>query len=135
MAARATTTPTTPAAETAPLPEPNEVVYDFDGWTPEAETKAIAALAPEIPYIIVEKNFVGRFPDGIIVKMPLSISLDEVDALSSGDPVDQFKALLTTLAGEEAAKQFSRHDLAETVVMSSKFFAVFERIAKASLPE
>lgn len=122
MAARATT----PVVEE----------YDFDSWTEEDETKAIAALAPDVRYIIVEKNFIGKFPsDGTTVKMPLTISLDQVDALKAGDPVDQFRELLRELGGADVAAEFSRHDLVETIAMAEKFFTVFARIAKASVPE
>lgn len=111
--------------------------YDFDNWSEDDEKKALAALVPDIKHIIVEKNFIGRFPDGAIVKMPLSISLDDVDALQaeSGNPVDQFKTLLKRVGGQEVAAEFSRHDLAETVVMSERFFTIFSRISQASLPE
>lgn len=117
-------------------PEAVQEEYDFDNWTEGDEKKALAALVPDVKYIIVEKNFIGRFPDGTIVKMPLSISLDDVDALSaSGSPVDQFKTLLENVAGKDVAKEFSSHDLAETVLMSERFFTVFSRISQAALPE
>lgn len=111
--------------------------YDFDSWTEDDEKAALAALRPEIKHIIVERNFIGRFPDGTIVKMPLSISLDDVDALQNdaGNPVDQFKLLLKRVAGDDVAKEFSKHDLAETVLMSERFFSVFSKISQASFPE
>ena len=111
--------------------------YDFDSWTEEDEKAALAALVPDIKHIIVEKNFVGRFADGVIVKLPLSISLDDVEALQkeSESPVDQFKALLERVGGAEVVREFSRHDLAETVVMSERFFTIFSRISQAALPE
>lgn len=123
---------TKPKTKTEPVEE-----YDFDSWTEADEEKALALLVPDIKHIIVEKNFIGRFPDGSIIKMPLSISLDDVDALQaeSGNPVDQFKTLLSRVGGKDVASEFSRHDLAETVVMSERFFTIFSRIAKASLPE
>jgi hypothetical protein len=111
--------------------------YDFDAWTEEDENKAIAALVPEVKYIIVERMFVGRFPDGVIVKLPLSISLNDIDEMSerTPNPVDQVKSLLLTIGGEDAVGEFTKHDLAETMVMAEKFFTVFSRIAGASLPE
>jgi hypothetical protein len=118
--------------------EPVEVVeYDFDSWSEEDEEKAIAALVPQIKHIIVEKTFVGRFPDGVIVKLPLSISLDDIDAMSetTPNPVDQVKELLNRMGGPEALAEFTRHDLAETIVMAERFFQVFTRIAGASFPE
>lgn len=111
--------------------------YDFDSWTEEDEKAAMAALVPDIKHIIVEKTFVGRFPDGVIVKLPLSISLDDVEALQkeNDSPVDQFKALLERVGGTEVVREFSRHDLAETVIMSERFFTIFSRISQAALPE
>lgn len=125
------------ATRTTPKPAAAASEYDFDNWSEEDEKKALAELVPDIKHIIVEKDFVGRFPDGAIVKLPLSISLDDVDALQtvSSNPVDQFKTLLKRVGGDEVAAEFSRHDLAETVVMSERFFTIFSRIAGASLPE
>jgi len=125
MAAR-TTTSTAPADE-----------YDFDSWDEEKETAAIAALVPDIKHVIVEKSFVGRFGDGTIVKLPLEISLDDIDRLSAefANPVDQVKELLTTMGGPEVAREFASHNLAETIAMANRFFNVFSRIAGAALPE
>lgn len=111
--------------------------YDFDAWNDEAEAQAILALTPDIRHIIVEKNFIGRFPDGAIVKLPLEISLDDIERLSSDfpNPVDQVKALLDTMGGEDAVREFSRHNMTDTIVMADRFFSIFSRIAGASLPE
>ena len=117
---------------TAPVEE-----YDFDSWTDEDEEKALAAIRPDIRHIIVERNFIGRFEDGSIVKLPLTISLDDIDRLSSefASPVDQVKALLDTMGGDDAVREFSRHDLTETIMMADRFFTIFGRIAGAALPE
>jgi hypothetical protein len=111
--------------------------YDFDNWTEEDEEKAIAALVPKIQHIIVEKNFIGRFEDGAIVKLPLHLSLDDIDTLAAAtpDPVDQVKALLERMGGKESLADFTRHNLTETIAMAQKFFDVFQRIASATLPE
>jgi len=111
--------------------------YDFDSWTEDDETKAIEAIRPDVRYVIVERTFVGRFGDGEIVKLPLSISLNDIDRLSAEfpNPVDQVKELLRTMGGDAALEVFTSHDLAETMVLAEKFFSVFSRIAGASLPE
>jgi hypothetical protein len=129
MAARTTATKPAPAAEVEE--------YDFDSWTEDNEAAAIAALAPNTRYIIVEKNFIGRFEDGVTVKLPLSITLDDVEMMSAEnpDPVDQVKALLKGMGGDDAVKEFTRHNLAETIQLSEKFFAVFTRISQATIPE
>jgi hypothetical protein len=125
------------AARTIKTAEPAAPEYDFDSWTEEDEQKAIAALVPDVRYIIVEGDFIGRFVDGTTVRMTLSISLDDVNELTadSADPVDQLTALLRKLAGDAAAAEFTSHNLAETIVMAEKFFKVFTRISQASLPE
>lgn len=126
MAARATT-------KTAPAVEK----YDFDAWSEADEEKALAALAPEIKYIIVEKNFIGRFSDGTIVKLPLSITLDDIDALTekTENPVDQVKVLLERIGGKDAVSEFTKQNMADTIAMAGKFFSIFSRTAGASLPE
>ena len=125
-------------ATTTKTAKPTEVVeYDFDSWTEEDETKALAALAPDIKHIIVEKDFIGRFEDGTIVKLPLSLSVDEIDELTekTENPVDQVKVLLEQLGGKDAVAEFTRQNMTETIAMANKFFTVFARIAGASLPE
>ena len=118
------------ASKTAP-------VYDFDNWTDEDEDKAIAALVPDVKYIIVERRFVGRFTDGDVVEVPLSISLDSIDAmqLQNESPVDQFRGILRDIGGEEAAAKFSRHDIAETAILAEKYFRALQRVQRAAVPE
>lgn len=124
-----------PKTKTEQAPTP--VQYDFDNWDAEAEAKAIEAARPDTRYIIVEKKFVGRFEDGTIVEMPLTLSMDDIDELEDlkVGPVDQFKHLLTTIAGEQVAKDFSSHHIAETMFLAEKFFTVLQRLAGATLPE
>ena len=125
MAAR--TTKTAPA-----VPE-----YDFDNWTEEDEDRAILAAVPEVKYIVVERRFIGRFVDGDIVEVPLTLSLDDVDELQvqHATPVDQFKEILRTLGGDEAAKKFAKHDLIETAIMAEKYFRTLQRVQQAAFPE
>ncbi|MEI3845208.1 MULTISPECIES: hypothetical protein [unclassified Microbacterium] len=112
--------------------------YDFDSWSEDAEEKAIAQIADtiDVRYIIVERTFIGRFTDGTIVEVPISLSLDDVDNLDGvGGPVDQFKTILTNVGGEAAAKAFTSHDIAETAVLAEKYFTILQRVTKAALPE
>lgn len=111
--------------------------YDFDSWTDEAEEQAIAALVPDVKHIIVERRFIGRFTDGDIVEVPLSLSLDDVDALQEehATPVDQFKAILKSVGGAEAAAKFTSHDLVETAILAEKYFRTLQRVQAAAFPE
>lgn len=127
MAARTTTTPAAPAVE-----------YDFDNWTEEDEAKAVAALRPDVRYIIVENRFIGRFVDHSIVEIPFNLSVDdiaELEEVALGDPIGQLKHLLTKLGGEKVAKSFTAHDIAETMILATKYFDLLTRRASGSLPE
>ncbi|MGN7861454.1 hypothetical protein ACTJI8_12810 [Microbacterium sp. 22303] len=127
MAARTTTNTTAPAVE-----------YDFDNWTDEDEKKAVAALRPDVRYIIVENRFIGRFVDHSIVEVPFNLSVDDIDEMEKvavGDPIGQLKHLLTKLGGEKVAKAFTAHDIAETMILATKYFDLLTRRASASLPE
>jgi len=112
-------------------------VYDFDGWSDEAEEKAIAAAVPDVKHIIVERRFIGRFVDGDIVEVPLSISLNDVDELQRehATPVDQFKSILRTVGGDDVATKFAGHDLVEAAIMSEKYFRTLQRVQSAAFPE
>lgn len=126
MAAR-TTTPADPSAE-----------YDFDNWTKEDEEKAVAALRPDVRYIIVENRFIGRFVDHSIVEIPFNLSVDdiaELEEVAPDDPIGQLKHLLTKIGGAQVAKEFTAHDIAETMILATKYFDLLTRRASASLPE
>lgn len=127
MAARTTTETTAPAVE-----------YDFDSWTEEKEAEAIAALRPDVRYIIVGERFIGRFVDMSIVEVPFNLSVDdiaELEDVAPGDPIGQLRHLLTKVGGEKVAREFTAHDIAESMILASKFFNLLTRRASASLPE
>ncbi|KDA05565.1 hypothetical protein DC31_13925 [Microbacterium sp. CH12i] len=111
--------------------------YDFDNWTEDDETKAILAAVPDVRFIIVERRFVGRLTDGTIIEVPLALSLDEVDELQAdySTPVDQFKAILKKLGGEESAKDFSSRDMVEAAILAEKYFRTLQRVQQAAFPE
>ncbi len=111
--------------------------YDFDSWSDEDEEKAIAAAVPDVKYIVVERRFVGRFTNGELVEVPLSLSLDDVEALQEQNDaaVDQFKMLLRVVGGDDVASTFGRQDLVEAAIMAEKYFRVLNRIQQAAFPE
>lgn len=128
MAASATKTKTTP--------ENAVEEYDFDSWTEEDENAALRALN-EVKYIIVEGVFVGRFSDNTIVKIPLKLTLDMVDELQDKyeNPIDQFRHLIKTFAGEDVAVQLGGSDLIGVSIMTEKYFSCFTRAQQLSFPE
>lgn len=84
-------------------PKTTVVEYDFDNWDQETEDAALVALN-DVKYIIVEQDFVGRFADGTIVRIPLRLNLALVDELQAkhDSQIDQFKALVQTFGGDLA---------------------------------
>ena len=54
---------------------------------------------------------------------------------NSSSPVDQFKMLLTDIAGPEVAAKFASHDLVEASIMAEKFFRTLQRVQQAAFPE
>ncbi len=111
--------------------------YDFDSWTEDDEEKAIVAAVPDVKHIIVERRFIGRFTDGDLVEVPLSLSLADVDDLQAehASPVDQFKQVLTNIGGEEVAEKFASHDLIEAAILAEKYFRTLQRVQAAAFPE
>jgi hypothetical protein len=129
------TTKTKPASAAAA--EPTDIEYDFDAWNEDAETAAIAKIAPEVKYIIVERTFVGKFFDGTIVKATLALTLEDVDALQVeyGNEIDQFRSLIQVVGGEENVAALSKQDIADVAQMAMKYFNVIQRIQGATRPE
>ncbi len=126
MAARAT--------ETTKAPEFSDA--DFDAWDDEAEVAELEKLN-ETKYIIVEGQFVGRFGDGQIVKLPLKLKASMVADLNKqfDDPVEQFRHLLVTFAGEEVADAFDEQGLIPSAIMTEKYFRAIGRAQELAFPE
>ena len=110
----------------------------FDAWSPEQEEAAIqaAAAAADVNTIIIEgKIFAGRFPDGTIVKAPLTFSVSDLEAITAenDNPVDQLKALFIRIGDEASAAELKRLGLASVVVYAERFFSTFARITEAAM--
>ncbi len=123
MAARATTT-------TA------DEEYDFDSWDQDAEDAALRALN-DVKHIIVEDSFVGRFSDGLIVKLPLRLKLTMIQDLQRDhdDPIDQFRVLVKTFAGDEVAEKIEDQGMIPTAIIVEKFFRAIARAQELAFPE
>jgi hypothetical protein len=110
----------------------------FDSWDEEKEEAAIAeaAEAMDVKYIIIEgRTFAGRFPDGTVVKAPLTVTLDQIDAISqvSDAEVDQIKELFKMIGDEDAVAVFERQNIASTIIYAVKFFDALKRITNRAL--
>lgn len=113
-----------------------DVEYDFDGWTQEDEDKALIALN-DVRYIIVEGDFVGKFADGLVVRIPLSLPISIIDELQEqfDTPLEQFRHLLTLFAGEEVAKSLSTRSMIPVAIMTEKFFRAMARAQELAFPQ
>ncbi len=112
------------------------VEYDFDNWTQEDEDNALRTLN-DVKHIIVEGSFVGRFVDGSIVKIPLSLSLSMIEELQRtfDNPIDQFKHLIQTFAGEDVANDLGARNIVPVSIMSEKYFRALQRAQQLAFPE
>lgn len=110
----------------------------FDNWDEAAEEAAIAAAAAnaDVKHIIIDgRVFAGRFPNGQIVKTPITFSVDDLEAVTAtvDNPVDQVKELLRLIGDEESVELLGKQNLASVVIYAEKFFGVFEKVTKVAL--
>lgn len=114
---------------------------DFDSWDAAAEEAAIqaAADATAIRYIIIEQDFVGRFPDGTVIRTPIRVSAELIDRVSelSGDtdPRQQLEALLDVIGHDDDLAYLRSADLLSSVDYATKYFRVFEKVMGVTLGE
>lgn len=109
--------------------------YDFESWDAAAEDAAIAALAPDVRYIIVDGDFVGRYKDGETIKLSLAVSLDTILDIegSEGGEIAQFKKLIASIGEAADIETLGKHSFTESLALATKYFEVLERVAGASL--
>lgn len=117
-------------------PKTTVVEYDFDNWDQETEEAALVALN-DVKYIIVEQDFVGRFADGTIVRIPLRLNLALVDELQAkhDSQIDQFKALVQTFGGDELAASLDTQGLIAVAIITEKYFRCLARAQELAFPE
>lgn len=112
----------------------------FDAWSEDDEAKVIAEIVEtsQVKYVVTpEKNFYGRFPDGEVVTVPLRVTLETVDQITTvGDAeVDQLKMLFTILGMDEEAESTSKRDITEMVDFAAKYFKVLQKVQQATVGE
>ena len=117
-------------------PKTKAVEYDFDSWDQDAEDAALVALN-DVKHIIVEQDFVGRFADGTIVRIPLRLNLALVDELQAkhNAEIDQFKALVERFGSEELAAALDTQGLIAVAIITEKYFRCLGRAQELAFPE
>ena len=113
---------------------------DFESWDEAAEEAAIAeaAAASDVKYIIVEgKTYVARFPDGQIIKVPLKVSLADIEAITTetSDEMQQVKSLLQILGQDDDLVMLSQQSLISVSIFAERSFRVFEKVSQVALGE
>lgn len=116
--------------------KPPAVDYDFDNWDQDTEDAALVALN-DVKYIIVEQDFVGRFADGTIVRIPLRLNLALVDELQAkhASQIDQFKSLVQTFGGDALAASLDSQGLIAVAIITEKYFRCLGRAQELAFPE
>ncbi|WP_270771639.1 hypothetical protein [Pauljensenia sp. OF14-1SRA] len=115
--------------------------FDFEGWTDEAENAALAVLAGEnsIQYVISENRFfVGRFKDGRIIKTPLVLSVNLLEAVTGFEDqsdVEQIKHLMELLGKDEDLEYLNQADIFSAIDYAQKYFSMFEKITRLTMGE
>ena len=115
--------------------------FDFEGWTDEAENAALAVLAGEnsIQYVISENRFfVGRFKDGRIIKTPLVLSVNLLEAVTGFEDqsdVEQIKHLMELLGKDEDLEYLNQADIFSAIEYAQKYFSMFEKITRLTMGE
>lgn len=116
-----------------------KVEYDFESFDDAALEAAIAdaGASSRVKFIVVEGRFVGRFPDGEILEVPLKVSADDVERLTveHASPVEQLYELLRLFGTEAQVKGLRKRNLAEVMSFSNSYFDVFGRVNAAALGE
>ena len=115
--------------------------FDFEGWTDEAENAALSVLAGEnsIQYVISENRFfVGRFKDGRIIKTPLVLSVNLLEAVTGFEDqsdVEQIKHLMELLGKDEDLEYLNQADIFSAIDYAQKYFSMFEKITRLTMGE
>lgn len=117
-------------------PKTTVVEYDFDNWDQDTEDAALVALN-DVKYIIVEQDFVGRFADNTIVRIPLRLNLALVDELQTehDSQIDQFKSLVRTFGGDDLAAALDKQGLIAVAIITEKYFRCLGRAQELAFPE
>lgn len=114
--------------------EPEFSLEQFEAWDQDAEDAAVAAIADAFKYIVVEGNFVGRFGDGDVVKIPLEFEasvFEGLDETASG--MAQLKEILTALGDAETAERIMSKPFPQMAACAALYFEVVERVTNTTI--
>lgn len=110
---------------------------DFDDWDDAKETAAIEQIAKNVKprHIIGGDMFIVEFADKKRIVLPLRISLDDVEAISSttNDGIEQIRILLDRIGDKETTRIISAEPIAAMTSVAIDYFAAIEKISGATM--
>lgn len=105
---------------------------DFDDWdeTKEQEALKAAARSAKCRHIIGGDCFIGRFPDGTKVKLPLRLSLADIEEITRDDTdsVTQFTRVLEKVGGRKTADTIAKQPTTSMIDMANSYFTAYQKI-------
>lgn len=112
---------------------------DFDNWTEQDESNAIAEAAAKtkIRHIIKNGEYWALAPGGSIYKLPLFLSISDFEALSAAtddtESIEQINRILTVFAGEDQAKQLEKEPYQVAINLLQDYGATLVKTQGADL--
>ena len=82
--------------------------------------------------------FVGRFKDGRIIKTPLVLSVNLLEAVTGFEDqsdVEQIKHLMELLGKDEDLEYLNQADIFSAIDYAQKYFSMFEKITRLTMGE
>lgn len=110
----------------------------FDAYTEDDLDRDILAAAETLngKYMVIEnKTFKYRFPTGVIVAVPINISLDDLEKVTENNDsqIDMVKEILAIFGEVQTVELLQSQNMISTIAFAKKYFDVFERIASVSV--
>lgn len=112
---------------------------DFEAWTQEDEDKALEAVATQmdVKHLIKDGSVWFLAPHGHIYKLPLALSIDDFvrlsDIKSDVEQIQTLKDMLTSFAGEEAAKELAKEPVMVPMNILSAYGEIIAKVQGADL--
>ncbi|MGE4703708.1 hypothetical protein [Bifidobacterium breve] len=112
---------------------------DFDAWTQEDEDKALEAVATQmdVKHLIKDGSVWFLAPHGHIYKLPLALSIDDFvklsDIKSDVEQIQTLKDMLTSFAGEEAAKELAKEPVMVPMNILNAYGEIIAKVQGADL--
>lgn len=112
--------------------------FNFDQSPDELEAE-IAKIAENqtVKYLVCEGNFVAKFPDGHILKVPIKISMKQAYALDEEGtaPLDQMRTLVGMFGTKEDQEYLEEINMLPAIDFIQKYSEVLQRVQGVSLGE